>query len=246
MDLIRLGAVCRALRIKKRWRQVDLATRAAVSEARVSSLERGLAGELHVDELMRIVSALGGQLDLVVRWQGGELDRLLNARHSALHESVARSFADLSGWVIAPEVSFNVYGERGVIDILASHAASQTLLVIELKTEIVDINDLMGAADKKRRLAPGVARDRGWVARAVALGVIVADSKTNRRRVQGHARTIRNAMPLEGRTVKSWLRAPAGPMSCLSFWTDPTPTNAKSNLATIKRVRTGRGSTSRA
>jgi len=30
VDAVRLGAVCRALRIKKRWRQIDLARRAAV------------------------------------------------------------------------------------------------------------------------------------------------------------------------------------------------------------------------
>src|SRR4051794_253417 len=85
----------------------------------------------------------------------------------------------------------NIRGERGVIDILAWHASSQTLLVIELKTEIVDVNDLMGKADKKRRLAALIGRDRGWKPRSVGLWVIVADSKTNRRRVQSHATTLR-------------------------------------------------------
>ena len=51
-------------------------------------------------------------------------------------------------------------GERGVIDILAWHAATRTLLVIELKTEIVDINELMGTVDRKRRLAATVAREQ--------------------------------------------------------------------------------------
>lgn len=35
-----------------------------------------------------------------------------------------------------PEVSFSIYGQRGVIDILAWHAATRSLLVIELKTEM--------------------------------------------------------------------------------------------------------------
>jgi len=126
----------------------------------MSRLERGKPGEVRLDELVRIVEALCGQLDVVVRWRGGELDRLLNARHSALHEEVARSFARIDGWTLAPEVSFAIRGERGVIDILAWHAASRTLLVIELTTEIVDINELMGSVDRKRRLAALVARDR--------------------------------------------------------------------------------------
>src|SRR4051794_7916985 len=191
MDAVRLGTVCRALRIKKRWRQLDLAQSASVSEACVSRVERGRAREVHLDELLRLVEALGGQLDFFVRWQGGELDRLLNARHSALHESVARAFTRLDGWIIAPEVSFAIRGERGVIDILAWHAPTRTLLVIELKTEIVDINELMGTADKKRRLAPLIARDRGWLPQSVALWVIVGESKTNRRRAQSHSATLK-------------------------------------------------------
>ena len=40
------------------------------------------------------------------RWRAGDLDRLLNARHSELHELVARWFADqLPEWVLTPEVS---------------------------------------------------------------------------------------------------------------------------------------------
>lgn len=223
-----------------------MATRANVSEACVSRLERGKANELHLEELLLIVEALGGQLDLLVRWRGGELDRLLNARHSALHESVARSFRTLDGWQIAPEVSFNVRGERGVIDILAWHASTRTLLVIELKTEIVDINGLMGTADTRRRLAPLIARDRGWVPQTVGLWIIVEDSKTNRRRVQSHGATLRSAFPLDGRNVRSWLRAPNGPISCLSFWTNPRAAQAKSDLATVKRVRRSPGSMAQA
>ena len=241
MDPVRLGAICRALRIKKRWRQVDLAAKAGVSEASVSRLERGRSGEIHVADLVRMVEALGGQLDLVVRWRGGELDRLLNARHSPLHEEVARSFARYEGWVLAPEVSFAIRGERGVIDILAWHAASRTLLVIELKTEIVDINELMGTVDRKRRLAAVIARDRGWIAARVAVWIIVGDSKTNRRRVQRHAATLRAAFPSDGRGIRSWLRSPNVPTACPSFWTNPLSTKAKSDLATVKRVRRPRG-----
>jgi hypothetical protein len=71
---------------------------------------------------------------------------------------------------VVPEVSFSIFGERGVIDVLAWHAATRTILVIELKTVIADVNELIGNVDRKRRLAPRVAAERGWDARDRLLG----------------------------------------------------------------------------
>ena len=237
MDAIRLGATVRVLRIRKSWRQRDIAAQADVTRSAVSRVERGKVAELKLGEAARIADALGAHLDLVLRWQGGDLDRLLNARHSALHESVARRFGELSGWEIAPEVSFSVYGERGVIDIVAWHAPTRSLLVIELKTEIVDVNELMANVDRKRRLAASVARERGWDARSVSALVIVAASRTNRRRVATHVTTLRSAFPLDGRGMRSWLQAPAGAVAALWFWTYAPATSTKHGLATVKRVR---------
>ncbi|MGI8928079.1 MAG: hypothetical protein ACR2H0_01255, partial [Candidatus Limnocylindrales bacterium] len=163
--------------------QSDLAIKASVTRSDISRLERGKAAELRVEIVLRIVAALGGRLGFSVWWFGGELDRLLNARHAALHESVARSLLMRPGWAFAPEASFSIRGERGVIDILAWHGDTRTLLVVELKTEIVDISDLMGSVDRKRRLAASVARDRGWIPSSVSVWVIVGECVTNRRRV---------------------------------------------------------------
>jgi len=237
VDGYRLGATCRALRIRKSWRQIDLATRSGTSRSAVSRLERGLVRDLGVDDLLRILDALGGRLDFVVRWQGGELDRLLNSRHSALHEAVARFFRQLPGWTIAPEVSFAINGERGIIDIFAWHAASRTLLVIELKTDIVDINELMGTLDRKRRLAARIARERGWFPVNVGVWLIVGDSSTNRRRVHTHATTLRAALPTDGRSIRGWLDQPSGSIACLSFWSNAPGARTNPGLATIRRVR---------
>ena len=187
--------------------------------------------------MVRIVEALGGRLALQIQWQGGDLERVINVRHSALHESLARSFLALPDWVLAPEVSFSIRGERGVIDIFAWHAATRTLLVIELKTEIVDVNDLMGKVDRKRQLAVEIGRERGWHALTVAVWVIVADSKTNRRRVTAHGTTLRAAFPADGRSVAGWPREPRQPIARLSFWPDARDTGTRQDLATVKRVR---------
>lgn len=237
MDLIRFGAIVRALRFKKGWRQHDLALRAGVPRSAVSKLESGKARGLRIDHLIRVTEALGGRLTLQLQWQGGDLDRLLNARHSAMHESVAKSFLALSDWVLAPEVSFSIRGERGVIDILAWHAATRTLLVIELKTEIVDVNELMGTVDRKRRLAVEIGRERGWEARTVAVWVVVAEGTANRRRVASHATTLRAAFPTDGRSIAGWLRVPGAPLACLSFWSDDRHLDTRRSFASVKRIR---------
>ena len=66
---------------------------------------------------------------------------MLNSKHSAMAETMTRWFGRQPGWVVRPEVSFSIYGERGVIDFIAWHAVRRALLLIELKTELVDVGD---------------------------------------------------------------------------------------------------------
>lgn len=134
-------------------------------------------------------------------------------------------------------MSFSVYGERGVIDILAWHPGRRALLVIELKTDIVDVNDLMGSVDRKRRLAARIARDRGWDPATVSCWVVVAESSTNRRRVEAHAAVLRAAFPVDGRRMRHWLGEPAGAVAALSFWSGAHGAHATRSPATIRRVR---------
>ncbi len=93
----------------------------------------------------------------------------------------------------------------------------------------------MGTVDRKRRLAADVARDRSWVPASVSIWVVVGESKTNRRCVQTHA-DVKRAFPLDGRQVQRWLGA-ADRSARLSFWPSARAGHAKSDLATVKRVR---------
>lgn len=158
----RLGSAIRLVRVRRGWRQADLARRSGVGQATISRIERGHLGTLSLDRLRSVAATLDIRVDVLGRWRAGDLDRLLNAGHSRLHESVARAFRDLPEWITAPEVSFAIRGERGVIDILAWHAATRSVLVIELKTRLVDLNDLMTTMDIRRRLAGRIAREQGW------------------------------------------------------------------------------------
>lgn len=220
MDTLqRCGATLRAVRIKRGWRQIDVAKRAGVHRSVVSAVERGHLEHVTIGILLRIARALEVQVSIGTRWRAGDLDRLVSSRHSGLHEAVARWFAaDLPAWVLAPEVSFSIYGERGVIDILAWHPTERALLVIELKTDIVDVNDLVGSMDRRRRLAWSIARERGWDPLTVSTWVLVAASRTNRSRLVAHRTVLRNAFPADGRAMNRWLRQPSSEVYGMSLW----------------------------
>jgi len=176
MDDQRIGWTLRSIRVGKRWRQEDLAARAKVSRWVVMRIEQGRIASMPFGKLRAVATALDARIDAVIRWQGGDLSRLVSARHARMHEVLARYFQSLPGWIIEPEVSFSIYGERGIIDILAWHPTSRILLVIELKTEIVDVNEMLGALDRKRRLAATIAAERKLNPVAIATWVVVADS----------------------------------------------------------------------
>src|SRR3954454_4551632 len=223
MDDQRVGSAFRSIRMRRRLRQSDVARLARVSTATISRMERGHLDTLSVRVIRRVAATLDVRIDLMPRWRAGDLDRLLNARHSELHELIARHIDGLPGWVLQPEVSFAVYGERGVIDILAWHPRRRALLVIELKTDIADVNELVGTVDRKGRHAIGIAIARGWVrardpSPTVSIWVIVSDRPTNQRRVAAHRAMLRNAFPVDGRSIDGWLRRPGKSIRALSFW----------------------------
>jgi len=236
MDAMRLGSVFRAVRIRKGWRQIDVAMAAKVSQPMISRIERGHIRHLSLDVLLRVAEVLEIRVELIPRWRGGDLDRMLNAGHAALHVAVARVFAR-TPWLLAPEATFAVYGERGVIDILAFHPPSGALLVVELKTDLVDVQQLMSAVDRYRRLAPRIARERGWQMRSVSAWVVFRDTRTNRRRVAAHADVLHVAFPHERRTVRRWLRNPDAPIAALSFVADATNRPKPAASSGVQRIR---------
>ena len=81
--------------------------------------------------------------------------------------------------------------------------------MIELKTELVSLEDLLGTMDVRVRHAAKIARERGWLAKTVSAWVVFAESRTTRRRVQAHSAVLRSAFPDDGRSVAGWLARPA-------------------------------------
>jgi transcriptional regulator with XRE-family HTH domain len=242
MDDQRIGSVFRALRQRKGWRQRDLSDRAAVSATMIARIEHGAFASIPLGKIRRVAVTLGARFDTLVRWQGADLGRLLDARHAVMHEAMAGLLAGLDGWQFEPEVSFSIYGERGIIDILAWHPGRRMLLVIELKTEIVEVSGLLGSMDQRRRLALKIAARLGWDALAVSTWVVVADSRTNRRAVAAHANVLRAKMPLDGRRIRTWLRDPISRVDALSFLPYQQGVTVGRPSAPVRRVRRPRSS----
>jgi transcriptional regulator with XRE-family HTH domain len=237
VDDIEVGRRFRAVRIHRGWRQQDLAVAAGISRAGVSRVEHGRFEEMTLGVIRRVARALDMRLELVARWRGGELDRMVNARHAAMHEAAALTFGRYPGWTTAPEVSFNVYGERGSIDVLAWHASQQALLVVELKTEIVDVQGLLGAVDRYRRLAQQIARERGWRPSTISTWVAIAAGRSNARSVAAHQAVLRRAFPADGRRLAAWLREPAGRFDALTFLPYARRVSTRRDFGTPRRVR---------
>jgi transcriptional regulator with XRE-family HTH domain len=171
MDDQRLGATLRAVRIRRRLRQADVAALASVSPMAISRMERGHLDMTSVQVLRKVASQLEVRIFFNGSWRGGDLDRLVNAGHSAIHGAVAALFDRDTGWQLAPEVSFSIYGERGIVDLLAFHAESGTGLVIELKTEIVDVQELVGTLDRNDALGGPSAQNAAGSSRTWECGL---------------------------------------------------------------------------
>lgn len=233
----RLGTVIRALRRRRGWRQLDLANAAGVSQPFISKLERGEIGDVNVDTIRAVTAALDATVLLEVRWHGGAVDRLLDETHSRI---VGATVAQLvsCGWAIEVEVSYSVYGERGSIDILAWHDRARTLLVIEVKSELVSVEATLRKLDEKARLAGAIGRDRfGWRSESPARMLVLPSNSTERRRVARHDAALGAALPLRYDDLRAWLRRPVGPMSGILFVAVSTAGDPRNGRVTSTRVR---------
>lgn len=208
VDAPRIGRSLRVLRHRRSFRQVDVATAACVSRGRVSLVENGGANAVSVGELRAMFEALDASIDVVVRWRDEGMDRLLDSAHASLVESTVR-LLESAGWETAVEASFNIRGERGSIDILAWCPSRRIVLVVEVKTIITDLQAMLQTLDRKVRLAPGIAGERGWTPTVVGRLLVVAEGRTTRRRIAEHGATLGRTFPTRGRAARAWLRHPA-------------------------------------
>jgi transcriptional regulator with XRE-family HTH domain len=242
------GRALRALRLRKAWRQDDLAVAAGVSQSAVSRAERGHFESVQLRTIRALFAAVDAGCSLSPWWRSGQLDRLLDEDHAALGARAAE-FLLRRGWAIGGvEVSFAFYADRGSIDLLATRRSDGAVLVVELKTRLMSVEELLRTLDRKVRVAARIVQEReGWRPRVVGRLVLFVDDSTNRRRVE-RALVLATALPLRGAALSEWLAAPAGPAAGLAFLSlSPRGTGRRPTVARqrVRKLRSRSSATAR-
>jgi transcriptional regulator with XRE-family HTH domain len=213
VDRDRFGRGIRALRKRRRLTQADLGARIGWSRSKVSRIESGRLEGVGFDDLEDLASALDARVQLDLAWRGAAIDRLIDERHTALVDSTVRWLIglgwDVLVWDVLVEASFSIFGERGSIDVFGRHPTG-ALLVVEVKASVGDANQTLIGIDRKVRLAPRIARDRGWPAGAVGALLVIADTTTSRRRIGLHGATFRASLPTSAAACRRWVASPVG------------------------------------
>jgi hypothetical protein len=202
----------------------------------VSLVERGALEETSLRIVRRVATAVGVSLPFDPRWRGADLARLMDARHASIAGVVVDRLSRL-GWEVRPEHTFSVYGERGSIDVLAWHPPARVLLVVEVKSQIVDIQDLVSTLDRKRRLAPRLASDLGWHPLAIGAVVVLPSEHRARSAVARHRAIFDAAYPARTLGVRRWLGRPDRDLRGIWFLPVSAPDVARKRGAGSRRSR---------
>jgi len=234
---IRVGSAVRAVRLRRGWRQSDVAALAGVSQTTVSLVERGHLESLTLATVRAVARALEIWLQLEPRWRGADLPRLLDERHAAL---VGLVVADLRrrGWEVRVEYSFNLRGERGSVDVLAWLPSLQVLLIVEVKTQIVDVQELLSTFDRKRRVVPAaVSAELGWRPQTVGQVLVLPEETRVREAVARHDAIFAAALPSRNVDVRRWFREPTAALAGIWFLRNSNGGNGARGCGGATRVR---------
>jgi transcriptional regulator with XRE-family HTH domain len=219
--------------------QAQVADAAGVGRSVVSLVEQGRLEETSFRSVRRIGSVLGISLPIEPNWRGAELAKLLDERHSVLVRAVIDQLS-AHGWQALPEHTFNEWGERGSIDIFAWQAVRRAVLCLEVKTRLVDLQDLLSTEDRKRRLAPNLARRLGWKPLLVG-SILVVPDETWARNAVDRCRSVFDAkFPLRTADVRRWLKSPDRDVGGIWFLVNAAPDGTKQRLGGVMRVRARR------
>lgn len=209
MDDRRVGRIIREVRIRKAWRQRDVADAAGVSQGLVSRIELGRFGNLSLAKIRKVGHVLDIRVSLDAWWRSGDMDRLVDRGHAALVDHVVASLR-ADGWVTRVEVTFNHFGERGSADVVAWHPHERILLIVEVKTMIGDIQATASTFERKVRILPDALHaEAGWRARSVARLLVIAETHANRAVIRDHPAIFGAIWPARTLETRRWLRRPS-------------------------------------
>ncbi len=234
MDDLGVGRTILALRVRKGWRQRDLAERAGCSQSLIAQLELGRIDATRLQTVRRVLEALEVRTEIQLRGRVADLERLADAAHADLVAGGVTRLSHLD-WLPSLEVTYSEYGERGSYDILAVMPSRRAVLVVEAKTELGSAEAIGRKLDEKARLASRVVRRlHGWEPAAVGRVLLVPEATRMRRTIEATP-ALRLLFPDDPRRLRAWLRDPVGPLAAGWFLSDSSGRGRKRVI--VRRVR---------
>jgi transcriptional regulator with XRE-family HTH domain len=189
------GLSIRAVRRSRDLSQEAVGARLGRTQGFVSLVERGRHTGLTVADADRLCEALGATLVFGVEAPilvDGPRQR--DAAHARCVGYVARRLR-AAGWWVEREVEIGRRKRPGWIDILAFDPDTRVLLVIEVKTELVDLGGLERQLGWYEREAMRAARRLGWSPIAMQAAALLLATATNDERLRQNAESIVQAFP---------------------------------------------------
>jgi transcriptional regulator with XRE-family HTH domain len=201
------------------WSQRRLARQAGVSQSLVSRFERGEPAAVTIPSTQRMFDALGIRADLradlpVVHGERLQADLV----HAWACGYVGRRLTGL-GWDVRHEVEVGSGHYRGWIDVLGYRAMDRSLLVNEVKTDILDIGAIQRATSWYEREAWTAARRFGWRPVRIVVALLLLDSAEVEARLRTNRPLLDMSFPGRSAQLGRWIEqpGPAPPSRCLAM-----------------------------
>jgi len=245
--VVQFGAQVRLIRVALGIGQRALARRIGRSQGYVSVVERGNVAGLSIADADVIARALGATLVFGIEAPvllGGSRQR--DAAHARCVAYVARRLA-AAGWDVRREVAIGTRERPGWIDILAFNPETRVLLVIEIKTDVVDIGGLERQLGWYHREARNVCRSLGWKPSTIIATALVLATAANDDRIRTNSISVRQVFPLRWRDLISvirgaqpngagWGLAMIDPRSRVRDWCRPTVLDGRRTTAPYRHI----------
>jgi transcriptional regulator with XRE-family HTH domain len=209
--LVDVARTVRDVRSALGWSQRELADRAGLAQSTISRIERAALSDLTVATAASILNTLGVRASLSLQTPLiADRARQNDAGHARCVAYVVRRLRRL-GWVTLTEVEIVDGRSHGWIDVLAYRESDGRLLVIEVKTELVDVGRAERQLGWYERAAWDVARRHGWRPRQVTGALLVLSTQVSLERIAANREHLRQVFRMAARDLGAMV-AGAGPV----------------------------------
>jgi transcriptional regulator with XRE-family HTH domain len=171
-QLSRLGGELKASRKRRRLRQIDVATRAGLTQGSISRIERGHGGNFSLDSWQLVCLAVGRRLEF--RLPADALQEPADAGHLAIQELVLR-LGRAAGFARTFELPTRPADAARSADVGLRDDRRRLLVLVECWNTIGDVGAAARSSDRKRAEAEQLA---------VAIGPLREDDTVEPHRVR--------------------------------------------------------------